>query len=286
VVRGRGITLGLTALLAFALGLSGAAADPPDGSNGHHHQTPTPSANPSPSPTPPGGDAASPTPGLAHDPTAGTRPPGNNGTVKIDGMPWDNAPNNEPHPGCILQIDFYGYDDGPNLWADWELVLHSPTRATTGSGIIGSGDVYIGEDQAGGGTDHDASVTVTYAYSVAETMATPHPKQGYHVKLTVHADGSIGADTKHKTFWMTCTAQVLPTTVTPPPTTGPLPTSAPPGPAVPPTVLPSIVRPPNGLAFTGSDPGRRMAIALALLLFGTAALRASRLRQRRHYHSG
>jgi hypothetical protein len=55
---------------------------------------------------------------------------------------------------------------------------------------------------------------------------------------------------------------------------------------VPPTVLPSIVRPPTGLAFTGSDPGRRIAIALGLLLFGTAALRASRLRERRHYHRG
>lgn len=107
------------------------------------------------------------------------------------------------------------------------------------------------------------------------------------MKLTVHAGGSIGADTKHKTFWVSSTARVLPTTVTSPPTTGPRPTSAPTSPAVPTTVLPSTISPPSGpLAFTGSDPGRRIAIALALLLFGTAALRASRLRGRRHYHRG
>lgn len=174
-MRGRGITLCLTALLAFALAVSPSRRGParwverppqpdPEAPGQPHSESDTPRKR--------SGLPASPTPGLEPDPTAGIRPPGNNGTVKIDGTPWDNAPNNEPHPGCILQIDFYGYDFGPNLRADWELVLHSPTRATIGSGIIGSGDVSIGEDQAGGGTDHDASVTVTYAYSVAETIAT------------------------------------------------------------------------------------------------------------------
>ncbi len=31
---------------------------------------------------------------------------------------------------------------------------------------------------------------------------TRHPQQGYHVKLTIHAPGSQGADTKHKVFWV------------------------------------------------------------------------------------
>ena len=39
-------------------------------------------------------------------------PPGNNGTVKIDARPFDDAPNNEPHVGCSFQVDFYGYDKG------------------------------------------------------------------------------------------------------------------------------------------------------------------------------
>src|SRR5690606_18956235 len=30
----------------------------------------------------------------------------------------------------------------------------------------------------------------------------PHPQQSWHVRLTVHAEGSQGADVKHKTFWV------------------------------------------------------------------------------------
>jgi hypothetical protein len=33
-------------------------------------------------------------------------PPGNNGTVKIDDVPFDDLPNNEPHVGCTFQVDF------------------------------------------------------------------------------------------------------------------------------------------------------------------------------------
>src|SRR4029453_11982527 len=47
----------------------------------------------------------------------GGGPPGNNGTVKIDGVAFDDHPNNEPHVGCIFQVDFYGYDEG-DLFAD------------------------------------------------------------------------------------------------------------------------------------------------------------------------
>ena len=35
------------------------------------------------------------------------------------------------------------------------------------------------------------------------TGITPHPIQGWHIKLTVNADGSQGADVKHKVFWVT-----------------------------------------------------------------------------------
>jgi hypothetical protein len=33
-------------------------------------------------------------------------PPGNNGTVKIDGQPFDNHPDNQPHVGCDFEVDF------------------------------------------------------------------------------------------------------------------------------------------------------------------------------------
>jgi hypothetical protein len=36
------------------------------------------------------------------------------------------------------------------------------------------------------------------------TGVTPHPVQGFHVKVTVHAEDSIGSDTKYKVFWVNC----------------------------------------------------------------------------------
>nr|MBA2599151.1 hypothetical protein [Actinomycetota bacterium] len=82
-------------------------------------------------------------------------PPGNNGTVKIDALPFDDHPNNEPHVGCIFQIDLYGYDDNDNYYADYSFVLHSPTLSPTGDNGLMNGNVFIGEDAAGGGTDLD-----------------------------------------------------------------------------------------------------------------------------------
>lgn len=122
-------------------------------------------------------------------------PGGNNGTVKIDGIPFDSHPNNEPHPGCSFQVDFYGYDEG-----DLEATVMFRGIAPTGGGVLDSRTVFIGEDSAGGGRDLDASVTVDL--SQALSGVEPHPKQGYHVKLTVHAEGSRGADVKHKVFWV------------------------------------------------------------------------------------
>ena len=280
-MRVGGITLGLVPLLALALGASPAAADPPEGSNGHHNATPTPSPSSTPSPTPTVSPTSPTTPAGEADPTAGTRPPGNNGVVKVDARPFDDAPDNEPHVGCTYQIDFYGYDEG-DLEATYLLELHSPT----GSGTLLTGTTPIGEDPAGGGTDLDASVTLYLEEEVAASREEPHPNQGFHVKLTVEAEGSIGADTKHKVFWVTCSPPHGTTvTPTPSPTTVSSPTSAPPVPTVPPTVLPSTIRPPRGLAFTGRDL-EGFALAFALLLFGTAALRASHQRERRHYNRG
>ena len=45
----------------------------------------------------------------------------------------------------------------------------------------------------------DASET----YTLDLTGITPHPQQGWHVKLLINAEGSQGADTKFKVFWVT-----------------------------------------------------------------------------------
>lgn len=121
-------------------------------------------------------------------------PPGNNGTIKIDRIPFDTHPNNEPKVGCSFQVDFYGFDKG-NLYATYSFDLHGSTPG----GTLSSGEVFIGADAAGGGTDLDAEVTVDLSQALANSGVAP--KNGaWQVKLTVHADGSRGADTKFKVF--------------------------------------------------------------------------------------
>ncbi len=122
-------------------------------------------------------------------------PPGNNGTVKVDGVAFDDHPGNQPHVGCTFEIDFYGFDEG-----DLEAEVTFDAVPPTGDVELLTDTVAIGEDAAGGGVDLDASEE----YDLTEELLgiVPHPQQGWHVRLTVHADGSIGADTKHKVFWV------------------------------------------------------------------------------------
>jgi hypothetical protein len=124
-------------------------------------------------------------------------PAGNNGTVKMDRVEFDSHPDNQPHVTCSFQVDFYGFDKGVGN-ADVNFELQPPTKDGRTLRVM-SGDLTpnIGEDAASGGTDVDAQETYTLAFTGA-----PHSKQGYHVKLTVHAPGSQGADTKHKVFWV------------------------------------------------------------------------------------
>ena len=52
--------------------------------------------------------------------------PGNNGTVKIDGVEFDTHPDNEPHVGCVFQVDWYGFDEG-DLFSHVTFEVHPPT---------------------------------------------------------------------------------------------------------------------------------------------------------------
>ncbi len=125
-------------------------------------------------------------------------PPGNNGTVKIDGVDFDDHPNNEPHVGCTFQVDFYGFDKG-QLFADVIFTTQPPTRPA--GEVVLSDTVFIGEDDNSGGGSQ-AGLDASETYTLDLTGYSAHPIQGHHIKLTVHADGSQGADTKHKVFWV------------------------------------------------------------------------------------
>jgi hypothetical protein len=133
---------------------------------------------------------------------AASNPPGNNGTVKIDARPFDAAPDNEPHVGCTFQVDFYAYDQG-DLHAQVTFEAHAPTlRPEDGDQALLTDSVFIGEDDNSGGSSEDG-LDARQTYRLDFTGITPHPEQGFHVKLTVNAEGSQGADTKHKVFWVT-----------------------------------------------------------------------------------
>jgi hypothetical protein len=109
----------------------------------------------------------------------------------------------------VFEVDFYGFDEG-DLVADVTFESHPPTGPVK---VLLTDEVFIGEDDnAGGGSQAglDASATYTLDFTGIE----PHPNQGFHVKLTVHADGSQGADTKHKVFWVTGCAPGTTTTTT------------------------------------------------------------------------
>jgi hypothetical protein len=140
-------------------------------------------------------------------------PPGNNGTVKIDRDTFDDHPNNEPHVGCNFQVDFYGFDLG-DLNADVTFAVQPPTGKDR---VLLTDTLFIGEDDnSGGGSETGLDASGTYDLSTHLDGLTPHPKQGYHVKLTVKADGSRGADTKHKVFWVEgCTLPIIPPVIPP-----------------------------------------------------------------------
>src|SRR5690349_5300033 len=97
---------------------------------------------------------------------AAVQAPGNNGTIKIE--------------GADLQAEVTFADQAPT--SDGGLQV-----------VSGDQSLFIGGDPAGGGNDLDAKETYTLKFT-----GEPHPQQGYHVKITIHADGSIGNDTKHK----------------------------------------------------------------------------------------
>jgi hypothetical protein len=143
---------------------------------------------------------------------AAANPPGNNGTVKIDDTPFDDLPNNEPHVGCTFQVDFYGYDEG-DLDATVTFEARPPTLRAGDDQVLLTDTVFIGEDDNSGGGS-EAGLDASETYTLDLTGITPHPVQGFHVKLTVNAEGSQGADVKHKVFWVTGCVPAPTTTIT------------------------------------------------------------------------
>jgi LPXTG-motif cell wall-anchored protein len=213
-------------------------------------------------------------------------PVGNNGTVKIDDRPFDNAPDNEPHDGCVFQVDFYGFDKGDI--AEVTFTAYPPTSDVSGPGEIIKQDsnIDVGEDAAGGGTDLDASET--YSLDFSDTTIEPSEQQGFHVKLTVTVTSPNSVTpvyNKHKVFWVQpCEEEVSSSSSTSSTTTTTLPGGGRKGEESSSTTSSTVIvaAPPGrgALPFTGSNSLPLTIAGLALLLLGGASLVASRRRQR------
>jgi hypothetical protein len=133
--------------------------------------------------------------------SSGSSPVGNNGTVKIDNFTDRNgndiAHNNEPHVSCAWGVDAYGYEFSAPIGTE-SFLQHSPTP---GFGTHASAQRMALENV------HPRGTGATYNGSTTNSLVlvgTPHPKQGYHVRLTYTApDGnSNGSTVKHKVFWV------------------------------------------------------------------------------------
>src|SRR5829696_7692075 len=225
-------------------------------------------------------------------PAAAQDPPGNNGTVKIDDTPFDSHPKNEPHVGCVVQVDLYGYDAG-DLTATVTFEAWAPTNEGEDDELL-TDTLDIGEDPAGGGTDLDASGTYDLTNALADI--TPHPQQGWHVRLTVHAEGSQGADVKHKVFWVqecpppptttstsTTSTSTTSTSTTSTSTTMPTTPTATPGTTVAtvPTTPTTTAAVGGTLPRTGINTAPVVAAGLALIVIGVGMLAAGRFRDGR-----
>jgi len=129
-------------------------------------------------------------------------PNGNNGTIKLDGVDVDggfeNHPNNEPHIGCVFEVDLYGLDEGDTaiveFW-EWNPTADKDPIYTLDVEADGEG---VGEDGAGGGVDLDDDQLVDLSDRL---VGKAHPQHGHHVR--VEAMITSGDDTyrKIKTFW-------------------------------------------------------------------------------------
>jgi len=138
-------------------------------------------------------------------------PAGNNGTVKITPHgEMDGIPQNTPHVTCVFDIEWYGFDEGDDIVSTVTFAMQAPTSDVVLSGTEPA-QVFVGGDPAtGAGTEtgFDGEQVYTLGFD-----GEPHPQQGYHVKLTINTPGSIGADVKHKVFWVEpCTDEVAGTT--------------------------------------------------------------------------
>jgi LPXTG-motif cell wall-anchored protein len=198
-------------------------------------------------------------------------PPGANGTIKIDAEPFDSDVNNEPHASCTFQVKLFGFDKDQH--ANLVFTVHPPSSAQgPGELALRVNDVLISDDNAGGARPDPDEVFTFTADQLDLSGATAHPKQGYHIKLTMeNISGMPPGAGKHKVFWL----QPCAAPTTPPPSPS---ESVPTSPSSPSS--PGESTSPGGLPITGGSVGGMVAAGLGMVAAGTGAVLVVRRRRR------
>jgi hypothetical protein len=135
-------------------------------------------------------------------------PKGNNGTIKLAGFDAPNGPghssgegstpmhpSNDPHLPCGFAVEGFGFDAVASQ-SQLTFEQHAPTSG--GSAQYDSLPLDGDSHSGGGSTAGYDGVT----YPELTFVGSPHPKHGYHVKLTATTDYSQGSSVKHKVFWV------------------------------------------------------------------------------------
>lgn len=126
------------------------------------------------------------------------KPPGNNGTVKIDEYTMDAGHDNDPHVTCGFSVNFFGYDSGPQQ----ATIDIRPVAPTAGTGSFHTSTTWnVGTRTSGAQFDRSVPISFSQLQS-ALSGVSPHAQQGYHLRLEVEVTGSQGSDDKYKTFWL------------------------------------------------------------------------------------
>jgi hypothetical protein len=135
-------------------------------------------------------------------------PRGNNGTIKLAGFDAPNGPghssgdgstpmhpSNDPHLPCTFSVEGYGFDAVASHSA-----LTFDQHAPTSGGSSQHGTLPLDQDSHSGGgstAGYDGVQDFNLTF-----VGAPHPKHGYHVKLTAVTEYSQGSNVKHKVFWV------------------------------------------------------------------------------------
>lgn len=133
----------------------------------------------------------------AASPVKAQDPPGGNGTVKIDGTAFDEGIDNEPHVTCEFRVRLFDFDQNER----GNLVFTAQPPTGSGATLLRRDSVTLSQDAAAGGQPDPDEVFEFSETDLQLAGLTPHPKQGYHVKLTVERIG-VGGAGKHKVFWL------------------------------------------------------------------------------------